>query len=182
MLCISCKTQMDKKQQLEDIEKREKKSLRENIEKEVLPFSNDCAVFMIFFFFFSHSGCAKSSRVLSIYPLALPGKVNIPLPNPNAHTHSAHTTTLLDVMIYIAPFSFFVAPPVLIHLICLCSTVFLPWILEIKFPPHASVCLSAFLLAVGTGANTLEVLQCLAQLQWAVVLNRIWLYWVDTVC
>lgn len=123
--------------------------------------------------------CQFLTCSLSICPQAQPGKVNIPSPTPHLSVSDTfiHTSILLSniLQIVIALLSFFAAPYALTHLFpCL---IFILQPLN-YIPTHTSilsVCLSAPLLTLGTGTNTLEGLQFLAQLQFAVVLNRTWL-------
>ncbi len=153
-------------------ERRERKNEEGDIEekKNVLPFSKARAVFMLFY-----ALTVPSPHVLlSIYPQALPGKVN-PLPPPSVSHTYIHTTTLHDIMIFIAPFALFVAPSALIHLIPFFQLYFLACILLITFPqipPFRLLPLSLHweLVQIPWRASRPKHSCCLA-----VVLNRTWL-------
>lgn len=160
-----------------EIYREEKKKGRRRYKGKVLPFSEECAVFC----FFMLSLCQVLTCSLSICPQALTGKVNIPLP-PSvslSHTHAYCThycfTACYDLR---CPTSLFLLlpPSALIHLILFSHLYFYLALSQLHSHTYLhSVGLSAPLLTLGTGGNTLEGLQCLAQLQLAVVLNRMWL-------
>lgn len=100
-------------------------------------------------------------------------KVNIPLPHVSLSHTNIRTTTLSHIMIFLAPFSIFV------FLVCfntfnlLFLSLFLSYTVSRLHSCTSILSLCPHLSSLETGANTLQGLQSLAQLQLALVLNRI---------